>query len=87
MYEHLFIGAFHGCTALQSIIIPSSITSMGNGTFRGALNLVSVTFLAASIPHYAFINCDRLTSITLSNEVTSIGKIIITTTISQFLLY
>jgi surface protein len=39
---------FNNCTALTSITIPSSITSIGNGAFSnsmGAMGLTSMTFM------------------------------------------
>ena len=37
-------GVFTGCTSLETIILPKSITIIGDGSFRGCTNLKSVEF-------------------------------------------
>ena len=62
-----------GC---QNTIIPSSVTSIGEGAFWGCKSLTSVTIpnSVTSIGNYAFSGCSALTSITIPNSVTSIGN-------------
>lgn len=43
-------GIFSGCSQLTSIIIPSSVTSIGNYTFNNCNNLVSITSLSTTTP-------------------------------------
>ncbi len=60
---------------LTSIVIPNSVTSIGEGAFSGCSGLTSVTIpnSVTSIGHHAFSYCSGLTSVTIPNSVTSIG--------------
>ena len=62
-----------GC---QNTIIPNSVTSIGNGAFKGCFSLTSVTIpnSVTSIGEDAFSGCSSLTSVTIPNSVTSIGE-------------
>ena len=62
--------------SIQSIDIPSGITSIGNNVFRDCLSLSSVTMSdsVTSIGQSAFQNCSSLTSINIHSGVTSIGS-------------
>lgn len=66
--------AFYG-TALKSIVIPDSVTSLGKQAFAACASLVSVDLGAGVtvLPERAFEQCTSLTAIDLSN-VTSIGS-------------
>jgi uncharacterized repeat protein (TIGR02543 family) len=59
-----------------SYIIPNSVTSIGNGAFRGCDSLTSVTIpnSVTSIGERAFMYCSSLTSVTIPDSVTSIGS-------------
>ena len=63
-------------SSLKSIVIPDSVTSIGEYTFYNCTQLESVTFSNAlvSIGKYAFAFCTKLESITLSNTLVSIGE-------------
>jgi hypothetical protein len=67
--------AFSYCTSLTSIIIPESITSIGNLAFRGCTSLTSVTIPTSvtTIGSGAFRECTSLTSIAIPAGVTTIG--------------
>jgi hypothetical protein len=57
--------------------IPQSVTTIGNGAFRGCTSLTSITIpnSVTSIGPVAFYDCSALTSITIPNSVTSIGPL------------
>ena len=59
----------------SNTIIPNSVTSIGDGAFRGCTGLTSVTIpnSVTSIGGSAFYGCSGLTSVTIPNSVTSIG--------------
>ena len=68
----LYIG---GNKVAGNLIIPDSVTSIGDYAFYGCTGLASITIpnSVTSIGDYAFRNCRGLTSITIGNGVTSIG--------------
>lgn len=61
--------------AIRSYIIPSSVTSIGDGAFAGCTALSSVVIPdgVTSIGDRAFEGCTALTSIVIPDSVTSIG--------------
>ena len=63
-------------TEIQNLVIPYSVTSIGNGTFSCCYGLTSITIPdnVKDIGDRAFYNCTGLTSITIPNSVTSIGE-------------
>lgn len=58
-----------------SVIIPDSVTSIGDYAFYDCKSLTSITIpnSVTSIGDCAFSNCERLTSITIPNSATFIG--------------
>ena len=60
---------------IGSIVIPNSVTSIGNSAFSACTNLSSVTIpnSVTSIGAGAFYECTNLSSVTIPNSVTSIG--------------
>ena len=63
-------------TEITNLVIPNSVTSIGNYAFYGCSGLTSVTIgnSVISIGNSAFYNCSGLTSVTIPNSVTSIGE-------------
>ncbi len=61
-----------GC---QNTVIPSDVTSIGDGAFNGCGDLTSITIPSSvtSIGRNAFYLCTSLTSINIPSSVTSIG--------------
>lgn len=66
--------AFYHCTGLTSIIIPDSLTSIGEYAFAECTGLTNITIPnnVTSIGDSAFRNCTGLTEITIPNSVTII---------------
>ena len=61
---------------VKDLVIPNSVTSIGDGAFCGCSGLTSVTIpnSVTSIGSSAFRDCSGLTSVTIPNSVTSIGE-------------
>ena len=68
--------AFSDCSSLTSIIIPNSVTSVGNGVFSKT-NITNITIpdSVTNIGEFTFNHCSSLTSVTIGNGVTSIGDL------------
>lgn len=62
-------------TSLESVTIPSGVTSIGDNAFRNCTNLASVIIPSSvtSIGDNAFYNCKSLKSVTIPDSVTYIG--------------
>ena len=69
--HHLYMNG----SEVRDLVIPNSVTSIGNYVFGGCSGLTSVTIpnSVKSIGEVAFKGCSGLTSITIPNSVTSIG--------------
>ena len=67
--------AFDGCSSLESITIPKSVTIIDDRAFDGCRSLTNIVIpnSVASIGEFAFWSCSSLTSIVIPNSVTSIG--------------
>jgi hypothetical protein len=67
--------AFMGCGALTSIVIPDSVTKLGDNVFNDCTALKDVTLSTGitSLQNSAFEGCTSLTSIAIPEGVTSLG--------------
>lgn len=68
--------SFTYTSGLTELIMPNSVTSMGNGALGSCTSLTSVTLSDALsvIPGFAFMGCTALPTITLPSSINSIGS-------------
>lgn len=61
---------------IKHIVVSKGVTTIGNSTFRGCSNLVSVTLPEGitSIGSMAFYNCTSLDNVTLPDSLTTFGE-------------
>ena len=75
--KNVFSGAYHRSLAnsITSVVIPDSVTSIGNGAFQLCTNLTSVTIGngVKSIGDNAFRSCESLKTLTMGNSIETIG--------------
>ena len=62
--------------ALKEVILPNTLTEIGNYAFSGCTGLTSITIPegVTSIGEYAFSGCNSLESVTIPQSVSSIGN-------------
>ena len=68
--------AFIGCTTLESISIPDSVTKIGKSTFSSCTNLNNIVIpdSVEVIERYAFSGCTGLTSVVIPNAATVVAN-------------
>ncbi|MFI3240239.1 MAG: leucine-rich repeat domain-containing protein [Bacteroidales bacterium] len=68
-------GAFYKCSSITSVVLPNSLTSIGDYAFRSCFALKSINLPESltDIGKVAFMYCDGLTSFNIPNSVTFIG--------------
>lgn len=64
--------AFSGCN-IESVHIPSSVSTIGLGAFRNCNKLVSISIPSGSIDSEAFTNCNALKKVVIGDGVKCIG--------------
>lgn len=71
--QHLYLNG----TEVTNLVIPESITRIGNYAFEGCTGITSMTIpnTVTSIGDNAFDGCSGLTSIVIPNSVTQIGQV------------
>ena len=67
--------AFYGCASLSSIVIPESVTKIGQSPFIGCTSLTTIVLPdeITKIGDYAFDECKSLSSMVIPGSVTEIG--------------
>ena len=70
--HHLYLNG----EEIKDLVIPNSVTSLGERTFQDCSGLTSVTIpnSVTSIGARAFLKCTGLTEVTIPNSVTSLGE-------------
>ena len=73
---YCFVCSRYGNSLTGSIVIPNSVTSIGNYAFYGCSNIGSVSIgnSVTSIGENAFNSCSNMGSLTIGNSVASIGS-------------
>ena len=67
--------AFSGCSSLESVVIPDSVTKIGVAAFNGCSVLKNIVIpdSITEIGRWAFMDCSALTSVVIPDSVTTIG--------------
>ena len=68
--------AFQGCTSIEEIVIPDSVTYLGKRAFYKCESLKSVTLgeKLTEISEYTFYKCQKLESVVISDDLETIGN-------------
>ena len=67
--------AFLGCTGLNSVVIPNSVTALGRESFKETgITSVVIPGSVKTIGYKAFMGCENLTDVTLSEGLTLIDE-------------
>ena len=71
-----YTATFTGCNSLKSIVLPNSITTLGNNAFSDCFSVEEIVLNEGlvTIGSTVFFGCSKLTEITIPSTVTSIGN-------------
>lgn len=66
--------SFWGCTNLQTVVFPPTVTTIGDGAFRNCSSLVNMEIppMIKSLERYVFMDCNQLSSVTLPATIESL---------------
>lgn len=72
-----YIGVFYNCTALEKVVLPSTLEVIGGGTFYNCKKLKTVNLPEGlkTIDSCAFYYTSALTSVTLPDSITELGHL------------
>ena len=72
----IFDSAFSGCDQIESVVLPSTVITVGNAAFMGCTSLVEIRIPdgVTVINTNAFWGCTALRSVTVPDSVTTIGS-------------
>lgn len=75
-YEYKGGGVFEGCSALQAVVLPETLESIGDHAFRNCESLTSINLPEGikTIGSSAFNNCSSLGNIDFPQGMTTIGS-------------
>ena len=75
VYRTLESSCFAGCTTLESITLPDSLTTINASAFNGCTSLNSVVLSSSlnTIANYAFYGCTSLPEIIIPDSVSTLG--------------
>lgn len=70
------ISIFQGCTELDTVILPNTLTGIGGSAFQGCTKLSGIIIpdLVTTVGNSAFFNCTNLTLVIVGNSVRTIGS-------------
>lgn len=70
---------FFGCSALSSVVVPSTVTTIAAHALREctALTAFTVPNTVTELGAYAFYNCSGLTSLTLPENITTLNNYLV----------